>query len=75
MWQWEREAVGTHKHPHLDAMERASSTVLTRSLLRTCVQGYLSNPAATASTIVQGWLHTGDIACRDERGNYYIVGV
>ena len=35
--------------------------------------GYLNNPSATASTLVDGWLHSGDIAYRDERGNYFIV--
>ena len=35
--------------------------------------GYLDNPKATAETITDGWLHTGDIARVDENGNYYIV--
>ena len=36
--------------------------------------GYLNNPAATAATLVGGWLLTGDIAKRDEDGFLYIVG-
>jgi len=32
-------------------------------------------PQATASAIdADGWLHTGDLACRDENGNYRITG-
>ncbi|MFQ5594599.1 MAG: long-chain fatty acid--CoA ligase [Anaerolineae bacterium] len=36
--------------------------------------GYWNNPQATAAAIVDGWLHTGDLARRDEEGYYYIVG-
>jgi acyl-CoA synthetase (AMP-forming)/AMP-acid ligase II len=35
--------------------------------------GYLDNPAATAETITDGWLHTGDIARIDENGDYCVV--
>ncbi|KAJ3222756.1 hypothetical protein HK099_001971 [Clydaea vesicula] len=35
--------------------------------------GYLNNDKATKETIVDGWLHTGDIAKVDENGNFYIV--
>lgn len=39
-----------------------------------CVmQGYLNNPVATAETIQNGWLRTGDIAKVDEEGYVYIV--
>ncbi|WP_341578249.1 class I adenylate-forming enzyme family protein [Microbacterium schleiferi] len=33
--------------------------------------GYHRRPEATAATIVDGWLHTGDLATRDERGYYF----
>ncbi len=36
--------------------------------------GYLNNPKATAATIRDGWLHTGDFARRDAEGFYYIEG-
>ena len=32
------------------------------------MKGYWNNPEATAKTIRDGWLHTGDIALRDEDG-------
>ncbi|MDX2077149.1 MAG: long-chain fatty acid--CoA ligase [bacterium] len=36
--------------------------------------GYWNNPEATAKTIVDGWLHTGDLAICDDEGYYTIVG-
>lgn len=36
-------------------------------------KGYYKNPEATANTIKNGWLHSGDIAVQDEDGFYYIV--
>ncbi len=36
--------------------------------------GYWRNPDATAEALVDGWLHTGDVADRDDEGNYRIVG-
>ncbi len=39
------------------------------------MKGYYKMPLATASAIDKdGWLHTGDIACRDHDGNYKITG-
>lgn len=37
------------------------------------MQGYWENPEETADAIVDGWLHTGDIAQMDEDGYLYIV--
>lgn len=36
--------------------------------------GYWGNEAETRNTLVDGWVHTGDMATRDEDGFYYIVG-
>ena len=39
------------------------------------MKGYYKMPNATRDTVdADGWLHSGDIACRDERGNYRITG-
>ncbi len=37
------------------------------------MKGYWNNPDATAETLTDGWLHTGDIAKMDEDGYFYIV--
>lgn len=37
------------------------------------MQGYWNNPAETEGQLKDGWLHTGDIAVRDEDGYLFIV--
>jgi long-chain acyl-CoA synthetase len=37
------------------------------------MKGYLNRPDATADTLTDGWLHTGDIAMMDEEGYFFIV--
>jgi len=38
------------------------------------MKGYHNDPEATRERIKNGWLHTGDLARRDEEGYIYIVG-
>ena len=39
------------------------------------MKGYYKMPQATKDTVdEEGWLHSGDLACRDEDGNYRITG-
>ena len=40
---------------------------------RGAMQGYWQRDDLTAETIVDGWIHTGDIATMDEQGYLYIV--
>ena len=37
------------------------------------MQGYWQREDATAETLIDGWLHTGDIGMMDEDGYFYIV--
>ncbi|WP_287153154.1 long-chain fatty acid--CoA ligase [Candidatus Solincola tengchongensis] len=37
------------------------------------MQGYWDNPEETAAQLREGWLHTGDIAIRDEDDYFFIV--
>jgi long-chain acyl-CoA synthetase len=37
------------------------------------MKGYYKKPEATATTIIGGWLHSGDIGIRDDDGYYFIV--
>ena len=58
------------EHEDLPAGEVGEVLVSAPGLFR----GYLNNPEATAETLAGGWLHTGDLARRDERGFLYFMG-
>lgn len=45
--------------------------IVTRSDL--VMKGYWRNPEATADTIINGWLHTGDMGYMDESGYLFIM--
>lgn len=38
-----------------------------------CFAGYFENETATAATLIDGWVHTGDIMCKDAHGYYRFV--
>lgn len=38
------------------------------------MEGYLENEEETAATVVDGWLHTGDVARMDAEGYFTLVG-
>jgi long-chain acyl-CoA synthetase len=52
--------------------ENETGEVVVRSAAN-CV-GYWSDPAATETAIVDGWLRTGDLASRDADGYYWFKG-
>jgi fatty-acyl-CoA synthase len=59
-------------YPHVDVKLSDESELLVRG--PNVFAGYWRNPEATAEAFVDGWLRTGDIAERDDEGNYRISG-
>lgn len=60
-------------------VDERGAEVATGEVGELCVKGpglmecYYKDPEATAETLVDGWLHTGDMARRDEEGFYWLV--
>ena len=59
------DADGTHLRPV------ATGEVLIKGPI--IMPGYWNKPEATASTVIDGWLHTGDVGHLDEDGYLYIT--
>lgn len=41
---------------------------------KSIMKGYYNRPEETASTVIDGWLHTGDLGRFDDEGRLYITG-
>jgi fatty-acyl-CoA synthase len=59
-------------YPHVDVKLSDEGELLVRG--PNVFAGYWRNPEATAEAFADGWLRTGDIAERDDEGNYRISG-
>jgi len=66
----QRIAIADGQGRHLPPGETGEVLVQGPNVMR----GYLNQPEATARTVVNGWLHTGDIGRIDEDGYLAIVG-
>ncbi|KAM0756337.1 acetyl-CoA synthetase-like protein [Meredithblackwellia eburnea MCA 4105] len=63
--------VGPNEEGQASSLFISSLVILLRG--PNIMMGYIRNPEATASTIQDGWLHTGDIGRRTPEGFYWIV--
>jgi fatty-acyl-CoA synthase len=59
-------------YPFVDVDVSAEGELLVRG--PNVFPGYWRNPEATAATLVDGWLHTGDIVEQDDEGYFWIKG-
>lgn len=68
-----RVKLGSVGHPLSIVEDRIADDgeILIRS--KVVFQGYYKNPEATAETVIDGWLHTGDIGKKDEDGYVHIL--
>ena len=58
--------------PGVEIEIAADGEILARGPL--VFQGYWNDPALTAETVRDGWLHTGDVGFVDNRGFFWITG-
>ncbi len=58
--------------PGVEMKIAADGEILARGPL--VFQGYWNDPALTAETVRDGWLHTGDVGFVDNRGFFWITG-
>ena len=57
--------------PGTDVRIDSNGEIIARSIGQ--FEGYLNLPEKTASTIVDGWIHTGDVGTLDDEGNLSIT--
>ncbi len=63
---------GGLRFPNTEVVLAEDGEVLLKG--RNVFMGYFRDPAATADTLIDGWLHSGDLGQFDEDGFLYIVG-
>jgi acyl-CoA synthetase (AMP-forming)/AMP-acid ligase II len=70
-----REAFGTEVRVVDENDEEVATGELGEIIARgdQVMRGYWNLPEASASTLKNGWLHTGDIGAKDERGYIFIM--
>ncbi len=67
-------------HAEVEIVDRSGRRVPAGEVGEVVVRGsimmkeYWQDPVRTEETIVNGWLHTGDLARMDEEGYFYLVG-
>jgi long-chain acyl-CoA synthetase len=59
-------------YPGVEVKLAADGEILVKG--RNVFLGYFKEPAATAETLVEGWLHSGDLGAFDAAGNLNITG-
>lgn len=70
-----KELISLHVRVVNDKMEDVKVGEVGEIVIKgdTVMKGYWKNQQATEETVVDGWLHTGDLARTDEGGYIYIV--